>query len=214
MARAGRAAGGRAGRPMSDGRTRAFIALRLPATVQARLIDLVASLRRRAPGLVWVRAENLHVTIRFLGSLDAPGLEAAGAALDAAIRGRAAFRVALGGLGAFPGPRVARVVWAGVATGAEPLVALAAAIERELGARGFVPEPRPFHPHVTLARAGRGQGAADLREALGPGPALGAFRVEGVALMRSDLGPHGPRYTLLLEAPLVAAAAGATEGAP
>jgi 2'-5' RNA ligase len=181
---------------------RSFVAVLLPDAVRTRLAATIAELRPRAPGLAWARAENLHLTLRFLGELRAEGLEGAREAVRAAATGVGPFTVALGGLGGFPSPRAPRVVWAGVTAGADELTALYAALEAALIARGIPGEARGFHPHVTLARARERRGAEGLARALGAGPGFGEMRVTAVHLMGSELDPRGARYSVLGEAPL------------
>jgi 2'-5' RNA ligase len=179
---------------------RGFVAVLLPDGVRARLAATAAELRARAPGFTWVRGENLHLTLRFLGSLEPTVLEHAREAVLAAATGISPFTVALGGLGGFPSARAPRVVWAGVVAGGERLVALHAALEASLVARGIPAEGRAFHPHVTLARARSPQGTGGLGSTLGPGPGFGEMRVTALHLMRSELDPRGARHSILTEA--------------
>ncbi len=198
-----RAAGVRgAGVSVSERPVRGFVAVLLPDGVRARLAAAAAELRTRAPGLAWVRAESLHLTLRFLGSLEPAALERAREAVAAAVTGIAPFRVVLGELGGFPSTRAPRVVWAGVVAGGEGLRALHAALEAGLVARGIPGEGRAFHPHVTLARARGPRGAVGLGSLLSPGPEFGEVRVTALHLMRSELDPRGARYSVLAEAHL------------
>lgn len=175
----------------------------LPDAVRARLAAMVAEIRSRGPALAWVKADNLHLTLRFLGALE-PGIlaRAQEAMRVAAASVSASFTVELGGLGSFPARGAPRVVWAGVVAGGERLVALHAGLEAALEARGIPGEGRAFHPHVTLARARERRGGARLDAVLGPGPRFGRLEVGALHLMRSDLGPGGSRYSVLAEAPL------------
>jgi 2'-5' RNA ligase len=190
---------------------RGFVAVLLPDGVRSRLAATAAELRARAPGLAWVRAENLHLTLRFLGALEPAALERVREAVQAAATAMDPFTVALGGLGGFPSTRAPRVVWAGVVTGGEGLSALHAALEAALVARGIPGEGRAFHAHVTLARARDPRGAGGLGEALGPGSGFGEVRVTALHLMRSELDPRGARYSVLTEAPLAALSGGGRE---
>jgi 2'-5' RNA ligase len=174
----------------------------LPDDVRARLAAAAADLRAREPGLAWVRADNLHLTLRFLGEIEPGTLERVREGMAVAAATVAPFTVALGGLGAFPSGRAPRVVWAGVVAGGEGLRALHAALESTLVARGIPGEGRTFHAHVTLARARDRRGASGLASALGEGPAFGEVRVATLHLMRSELGPGGSRYSVLAEVPL------------
>jgi len=187
---------------MSGRVVRAFIAVLLPDDVRARLAAAAAELRARAPGLAWVRAANLHVTLRFLGEIEPMALERAREAVAVTATSVAPFTVTLGGLGGFPPGRPPRVVWAGVLAGGEGLEALHDALESTLVARGIPAEGRAFHPHVTLARARDPRGASGLAGTLGGRSAFGEVRVAALHLMRSELDPQGPRYSILVEAPL------------
>jgi 2'-5' RNA ligase len=188
---------------VSEGPVRSFVAVLLPDAVRARLAAMVAEIRSRGPALAWVKADNLHLTLRFLGALE-PGIlaRAQEAMRVAAASVSASFTVELGGLGSFPARGAPRVVWAGVVAGGERLVALHAALEAALEARGIPGEGRAFHPHVTLARARERRGGARLDAVLGSGPRFGRLEVGALHLMRSDLGPGGSRYSVLAEAPL------------
>lgn len=187
---------------MSEHSIRTFVAVLLPDDVRARLAARVAELRPQAPGLAWVRAENLHLTVRFLGEVGPAALERVREAVAVAATAVAPFPVEVGGLGGFPSGRPPRVVWAGVVAGREGLVALHAALDAALVARGVPGESRAFHPHVTLARARDRRGAARLEGLLGEGPRFGQVRVATLHLMRSELEPGGSRYSALVGAPL------------
>jgi 2'-5' RNA ligase len=188
---------------VSGDSVRGFVAVLLPDDVRARLAAAAAELRGRAPGLAWVRPDNLHLTLRFLGEIGPVTLERVREAMAVAAATATPFTVALGGLGAFPSGRAPRVVWAGVVAGGEGLRTLHAALESTLVARGIPGEGRTFHAHVTLARARDRRGAAgELASALGEGPSFGEVRVAALHLMRSELGPGGSRYSVLAEVPL------------
>jgi 2'-5' RNA ligase len=177
---------------------RSFVAVLLPEAVRARVDEAAAELRRRAGAVSWVRAENFHVTLRFLGSVDEATLGRAREALAEAASGLAPFRLALSGFGGFPTAHAPRVIWVGLTAGAEPLVELHARLEAALGRCGIPPEGRGFHPHVTLGRSREPRGASGIGELLdGTGEPLGETRVEAVHLMRSDLNPEGARYGVL-----------------
>jgi 2'-5' RNA ligase len=188
---------------VSERPVRSFVAVLLPDAVRARLAAMVAEIRSRGPALAWVKADNLHLTLRFLGTLEPVVLARAQEAMRVATASvGTSFPVELGGLGSFPARGAPRVVWAGVVAGGERLVALHAALEAALEARGIPGEGRAFHPHITLARARAGRGGARLEAVLGPGPRFGRLEVEALHLMRSDLGPGGSRYSVLADAPL------------
>ena len=177
----------------------------LPAELRNRLAVEIDGLRDHAAGVAWVAAENLHVTVKFLGGVDESRLAEIGAALGRAVR-VPAFEVGVRGLGAFPSAARARVLWAG-APGSPPFTALAEEVDRALVAMGFAPEGRGFTPHVTLGRVREPRRNDALAVALEAAAArdFGALRVERVSLMRSDLSPRGARYTELAAVPLPSA---------
>lgn len=159
-----------------------------------------------ARDLRWVRDEHLHLTLRFfpdLPSADAERVAAASAAAGARV---APFELEVRGLGRFPPHGPLRVVWAGLGAGRESLVALAAALARELEDRGFPAEERPFAPHLTLARARDPRGSKPAARTVAAfAPSAGAFgtqRVDALVLFRSDLGAGPPVHTPLGRFPL------------
>lgn len=146
----------------------------------------------------------MHLTLAFLGEVadDLPGrLRAPLAATGAR---HSAFDVRLGGLGAFPGPGRARVVWVGMEAGAAELRVLQKDVVGALVPAGYVPERRPFSPHLTLARL---RTPADAGAAVGQRFSGRGFRVERFVLFRSVLRPDGPEYTELESFALKAPAA-------
>jgi 2'-5' RNA ligase len=156
-------------------------------------------------GVRWTDAGRLHLTLKFLGEVAADRLPAVRAAVDAAAAGHASFTLELRGAGAFPAVQRPRVVWVGTGAGALEASALAASLELALAPLGFAPEQRPFTAHLTV---GRFREPPRDRAAL---PRLieavrdrlwGEAVVPAVHLVRSDLFPAGPNYSILATAPL------------
>ena len=176
----------------------------LDEPTRAALSARVERLRSATSDVAWVAPDNVHVTVKFLGGIDAPRIDPVRAALDRAVAGVPAFTLVIERLGAFPSPARARVVWAGVGAGSEALRALADRVERELTGIGFPPEERAFSPHVTLGRVREPRRNERLAEALAADTSrFGAVRVDRVSLMRSELSPRGARYSELSAHPLV-----------
>jgi RNA 2',3'-cyclic 3'-phosphodiesterase len=182
---------------------RLFAAVAPPEAVLREAAGWVAALAAdpaTGRGVRWARGEGLHLTLHFFGEVPEAARPRADAALAAAARQAAGpFEVALEGLGAFPSPARARVIWVGVAEpGAARLTRLQAAVARAVAAEGFPVESRPFHPHLTLGRVEASPPAGLARAvAEGAGRRLGVFAVEAVTLYRSVLAPGGARYTAL-----------------
>lgn len=125
--------------------SRIFVAIDLPPAVKRELAGISSSL----PGARWVREEQIHLTLRFIGEVDGGVFEDVRQGL-ADIRG-SAFTMRLAGLGIFPPGRHPRILWAGVEP-LEPVVDLHNRVESVLVHLGLAPEGRSFSPHVTLAR--------------------------------------------------------------
>lgn len=185
---------------------RLFLAVFPPAEVQRAAYGFIEALRRPGDGVSWVKAENLHYTMRFLGEVGEDGARrAAEAATEAASRSKV-FAAALGGLGAFPNARRARVIWIGMSEGAEALVALARDLDRALAKRGFGAADKPFSSHLTLGRV-RTPGPDWTPVLAGAGTAAGPpprFTVDRLCVVESQLNPRGSIYRVRAEARLTA----------
>jgi 2'-5' RNA ligase len=188
---------------------RAFAALELPAPVLARLGAVLAALPAAVPrgSVRWARPEGIHLTLQFYGEVKPEQLPALQAALAGVAAVAAPLTLDLAGLGAFPNPARARVVWVGVQGDLEALRRLQQAVEAAGQGLGFRPEERGYHPHLTLGRVNQPLRPADqgrLAEALGrtPVPAGAPFHLAELSLMRSELRPGGAVYTRLSAAPL------------
>ena len=183
---------------------RAFVAVNLDPELKGALARVQERLKATRADVGWVKPENLHLTLKFLGHVEESRSGLIVEAVGAATQGYGSFHLALGGLGAFPQPRAARVVWVGVSRGAEALAALQAKIEVGLEPLGFPREERPFTAHLTLGRvrgpARREQLAVALTSMAAE--ALGEMVVDRIELMKSDLHPAGARYSVLQSFPL------------
>ena len=128
---------------VADVEVRAFVAIRLDEAVRAALGAAIEGLRRVARDVAWVVPDNLHLTLKFLGQVRAARTPELVAALTRAASGLAAFEANVAGLGAFPTPTRARVIWAGVGHGTDALVLLASRVDEALAASaGVAPRAR------------------------------------------------------------------------
>ena len=174
---------------------RLFVAIRPPKPVRDLLIDTMHGV----PGLRWQDDGQLHLTLRFIGEVERPIGEDLALALGKVRFERFAIRIA--GVGRFE-QRGRGALWAGVEPRTQ-LAALAAKIERVCVDVGLQPERRAFHPHITLARWGRGA-AASLDPFLARHAALVSemFRVDAFHLYQSHLGRDGAHYEAVADYPL------------
>ncbi len=190
---------------------RLFVAVNLPAAERRAAYEAAAPLRAARLPVKWVGEDSIHVTLRFLGEVEAEKVTPIAEGLAAAVRAARPFGVGLGGVGSFPSLARPRVVWIGVERH-PALELLANDVEKALMALDFEPELRPFHPHLTLGRAERSARPAAFAklEQLAASIAYQGFTmVETVDLMQSVLGPEGATYTVLSRAALSGAGAGA-----
>ena len=182
---------------------RSFIAIELPAEIKLSLGRIQSQLKpgSRAP-VKWVDPAIMHLTLKFLGYVDAGIISKITAALEEACRGPAPFRLGIDGLGVFPSQRRVQVVWIGLTGELESLGRLQKSIDAALAPLGFQAESRPFSPHLTLARV-REEATPDERQSLGQlisgitPDCTGIFNVNAVHLMKSQLTRSGPIYTRL-----------------
>ena len=181
---------------------RLFAAVDLPERAKAAAVAAIEPWRERFPRGRWVPAENWHATVKFMGRtyprlLD--WVEERCAQAAAAIR---PFRLSLEGMGVFPGPTRARVLWVGFKDPDGGLVALARELDEGL-AREFPPEKRPFRGHLTVARFNPPITMRDeAQELRGTEIEARPFPVKSLVLYRSHLSPRGARYEALRTFPL------------
>jgi RNA 2',3'-cyclic 3'-phosphodiesterase len=179
---------------------RAFVAVVPPDAVLDTLDARVATLTREAPSLRWLPRQQWHITLAFLGRVD--DAEALSAALAVAVGERSPFTLRLGTGGAFPAPRRASVLWVGVAHGAPGVIGLAAIVEDAAAGLADHAEDRPYHPHLTVARAPRARSLTGLVDAIGTGPIGAPWTVPDVSVIESDTRPTGAVHSVRARIPL------------
>ena len=181
---------------------RLFVALEIPEEVRDRFAELIKELREADSSFSksrarWVRPENLHITLKFIGHVDNGKLDTIRAAL-AEVRADSSVEVQFRGLGFFPNGRRPRVFWAGV--DASPnLKSVAANIDARLKKIGIPAETRDFEPHLTLARfdpPGISEGLSALAQE-NVAREFGALRTGEFHLFESKTRSGGAEYTQL-----------------
>ncbi|MGH2897489.1 MAG: RNA 2',3'-cyclic phosphodiesterase [Solirubrobacteraceae bacterium] len=183
---------------------RLFLAINLPAEVRREVEAATATLRDCAPEISWISAPRLHLTLKFLDEQPAERVDEIRDAIAGVAGRHRELLIALGGIGAFPNFRRARVVWMGVMQ--EPrLELLHHDLEVACEQLGFEVEGRTFRPHLTLARVKQALPEERLRSlsrAAKQTDYRTDFVVRSIDLMNSALGPSGPTYTTLVSAAL------------
>ncbi|MDF1523552.1 MAG: RNA 2',3'-cyclic phosphodiesterase [Trueperaceae bacterium] len=178
--------------------TRTFLALPLPAPVRAALAELRTALPPPPRGLRGATLSQPHLTLVFLGDLEDDALADVRARARGVAAGTATFEADLAGVGAFPSPARARVAWVGWGGGAAAVTALHAEL---VAALDRPRDPRPFTPHVTLARA---RDPVDARAWLAAAPDAWrspAWRVDGLDVVSSELRREGAVHEVLERCP-------------
>jgi 2'-5' RNA ligase len=183
---------------------RLFIAIEIPGDIRGALAAFVKELCRTAPQAKWVRAENLHVTLKFLGETEVRKLGAIRRALGS-IRTAQPVTLELCGLGFFPKERRPRVFWGGMEASAN-LKALAEDVDHSVHPLGFPLEDRPFTPHLTLARFNPPGLPPNLAPAVteNSSRSFGSFTAREFHLIESKLKSTGAEYTTVQSFPFVA----------
>jgi 2'-5' RNA ligase len=178
---------------------RTFIAVDLPASIISLLEKVQQELKPLRLGARWVRPENIHLTIRFLGDIDPGDIDKIGGAMSEAAEQFASITLAVGGVGVFPGIKRPRVIWVGLGGQIQLLMELQRKLEDNLETIGFPKEKRPFKGHLTLGRIKAAVNPNTIRQIIQEYADLGSqeFTAERIILYKSDLRPSGAVYTQL-----------------
>jgi 2'-5' RNA ligase len=186
-------------------RQRLFISLDLPlgikeaaGKVQERLQEAQTS-KNIYWNIIWTRPGGMHLTLKFLGEVEAGRIQEIQAALVESIHAFRPISIAVEGLGGFPTMHAPRVIWLGIKEPSGELLSFQKRVDQAVAPLGFPPEMREFHPHLTLGRVKSPKGRdvlVQVLKALDPGR-LGEWRLEELNLMQSMIQPDGTVYTKL-----------------
>ena len=182
---------------------RSFIALELPLTIRSALAELQQELKRCNADIRWVKPDNIHLTLKFLGEVKEDRIDGIIKAVRDVCDRYGQLRLEVRGLGVFPNRRSPRVLWVDVPDDGL-LAGLQKDIEEAMALAGFKSEKRGYTPHLTIGRFRSLKEKDHLLERIGQfsDNSLGYIDVKSVALMRSDLGPAGAVYTRIADLPL------------
>jgi 2'-5' RNA ligase len=182
---------------------RLFVALDLPDPVRHAITELIAKLQPKSRTARWIRPENLHITLKFIGHVGNEKLSPIQTALSS-IRAAQPIELHFRGMGFFPNEHRPRAFWCGIA--ASPILAeLAANIDRALVPLGVEAETRPFAPHLTLARFKSDEGIREMVQAATDMKStdFGAAFETNFHLYESLLKSTGAQYNRLASFPFV-----------
>jgi len=181
---------------------RAFIAIELPQDLKQSLAQLQDKLKAAAADLKWVKPENIHLTLKFLGEIEAQKQEEIANIIEAIAGKTSPFSLRICSLGAFPKRDFPRVIWVGLDKGAQEAEKIAQGLEEKLELLGIPGEERPFSAHITLGRVKSNlnrEKLVGLLTALQDNFQAGKaeFRVTKITFFKSTLTPKGPLYEAL-----------------
>jgi 2'-5' RNA ligase len=181
---------------------RSFIAIELPQDLKAALGRLQSGLKVERPRVKWVSPDGIHLTLKFLGDVDASRVAQIAQAMTEAVKGIQTFELTVGKLGVFPNPQKVQVVWVGLEGDLTTLDRLYHQLEEKMAASGFPPEKRDFKPHLTLARVAD-EALPEERKRFGDFVSKSTadinytVKASGLSLMKSVLMPRGALYSRL-----------------
>ncbi len=181
---------------MADIRT--FIAVDLPQEIKMDIDRMIAGLRRDNSGIRWVKAANLHLTLRFLGDIPEQSVPSLAESLKDNLSGFGPFDLVLSGMGGFPNLRKPRVIWIGASDGTDRLIDLAGKVETGCIKSGFGRGDKKFSSHMTIGRVKFPKGLDPLLDKIEKTDFESSkFTVNEIFVVKSDLSPAGPKYTKL-----------------
>jgi len=180
---------------------RSFVAFDIGnAQVLKRLGEAQDILAKTGADLSFVKPQNIHITLRFLGDITLSMMEKIDKEMQSIVF--RPFDVEIKGMGAFPNVKYARVVWAGIQQGADELMAVFNQLELRLRQLGLAPDSKGFSPHLTIARVRSGRNKQALVSCVNELTAyeFGKVHADCLRLKKSVLTPQGPIYSILKEA--------------
>jgi RNA 2',3'-cyclic 3'-phosphodiesterase len=186
-------------------RIRTFIAVELDAAIRKAAADLIDKLRPADADVKWVDPEKLHLTVKFLGGVDAEDVARVCDAVEKAVADVSPFQLAIRGAGAFPNTRRPQTIWLGAGEGDDRMAKLAGRVDKALEKFGFRRETRRYRTHLTLGRFRRdGHGSGELGRLLQQFADYdpGRMPVEELVTFSSQLTPTGPIYEAMGRADL------------
>ena len=186
---------------------RTFIAVELPEKIISSISRVQENIKSYYGFKIrWVRPENIHLTLKFLGNVKKAEIEKVGEAIFESVKGYSPITLRAKGIGTFPGIKRPRVIWVGISGQLDLLVELHKTLDDELEAISFPKENRTFRGHLTLGRVKAKIDPKRFGDALNKlaGFESESFTADRIILFKSELKPTGAVYTKLVEASLMA----------
>ncbi len=178
---------------------RTFIAIELPEEIIYTISKVQEEIKSYGLKIRWVRPENIHLTLKFLGDIQEADTEKVARAVSESVTGYHPISIAVKGIGVFPGIKRPRVIWLGISKQLDLLTGLQKTLDEKLEAIGFPKEKRPFRGHLTLGRIKDKIDPKRLNDVLKEFNKFESehFFADRIILYKSELKPKGAVYTKL-----------------
>ena len=192
---------------MSSEKLRTFIAIALSKEIEDFLANLQETLKKSNTDVKWVKPENIHLTLKFLGQREKKKIDEIIKIIDEISKNTPVFPLEISSIGSFPKKEYPRVIWVGLTEGDKEIKQIASTLENAICKLGIPKESRPFSSHITLGRVrsplNRKQLVEQLNNLEGNFPeGKMRYKVERITLFKSTLTPTGPIYEILHEGSL------------
>ncbi len=173
---------------------RTFIAIEVPERIRKKIDGLIKETTQKKLPIKWVKFENLHITLKFLGEIDEKKKHELVPAIAEISKNFKPFQIGLHGISCFPSPKNPRVIWVGLKEGGEQICEIANTLEERLGQCGFPKEEKKFHAHLTI---GRVKIFCNIDDILKKEITTEIFPIDALVLFKSTLKIEGPIYEVL-----------------
>jgi 2'-5' RNA ligase len=184
-------------------KVRAFIAIELPEAFKREVDKLILKLKPAGEGIRWVKAGNLHFTLRFLGDIEQDSIPGLQQRLAEKLKDLPPFSIKLSGLGCFPNLKRPKVIWVGADGALDELKKLAFEVESACRDQGFGEGDKAFSAHLTIGRVKFARGLEPLTRMIEQAAfETDSFEIREVVIFKSDLSPRGPTYMAMGRAEL------------
>lgn len=180
-----------------DDHVRAFIAIDISDSIREKIIRLQRRLSEAGIRISWVKPDNIHLTLAFLGNIPAQNSVVVSDLMDVVSVLHRVFTCEIKGLGYFGREKAPRIVWAGFTGDLTALASVQADLFKRLVSEGISLDSKPFVPHLTIARIKPQHRVSNLVSLMKPykEDSFGRFDVHNLVLYRSELSPEGPFYS-------------------
>lgn len=177
---------------------RTFIAVEIQHDLAEKIYEFILKSQKqiKTNKISWVKKENLHITLKFLGEIDDKEVEVVRDVLNEVVKNFSKFSFFVKDIGVFPNIRNARVVWLGIKDSENNLSLLSKVINEELAQKGFPKENKDFLSHITIGRIKNLANPSEIEKYIHShlGLSFGENTTEFITFFQSILKPEGPTY--------------------